>query len=49
MIEYRLIAEFNTNQLSNEVTQWLSEGWHLYGEPFVFGDRVCQAISRMKP
>jgi len=52
-IEYKLCAAETAEDLNREVNKLLSEGWALYGNPFVspFGTEtkslLCQAVTKM--
>jgi hypothetical protein len=34
-MEYKLISEPNSHELGRRVSEYLAEGWELYGEPLV--------------
>lgn len=43
---YKIVAEFNAGVLGVSVEECLNDGWSLHGEPFVFGEQLCQAMKK---
>lgn len=39
-MQYKIIADYVYERLSEEVSKHLAEGWELWGSPFCTGDKV---------
>lgn len=55
IIEYAVVSAESLIDLGHKVTDELNdfdhgkEGWELYGDPFIKGVKICQAMTRNNP
>jgi hypothetical protein len=45
-MEYEILNSMSTYGLNDQVSKKLKDGWVLHGSPFVFGNMICQAMTK---
>jgi len=46
IVEYKILWNGSQTKLSEEVTKYLKDGWHLYGSPTISTSGIAQAVVR---
>jgi hypothetical protein len=46
---YVVVSGGSADELERAIYQQIPEGYRIYGPPFIWGDRACQAMVKGRP